>query len=267
MTRASSSESPGDVQQGRPARSEPGVLRIAMWSGPRNISTAMMRSWGSRPDTFVSDEPFYACYLKRTGRAHPGADEVINKHETDWRKVVAHLTGPVPDGKSIWYQKHMAHHMLPEIDRGWFDGMLHCFLIRDPRDMLTSLQRNIPNPTLADTGLPQQSEIFELVRRRSGRVPPVLDAREVLTNPPGMLRLLCGALGVEFREEMLRWEKGSRPTDGVWGKHWYGSVIDSSRFGSYKPKTEPMPSSVHGLYKSCLGIYQRLMGFRLTLSR
>ncbi len=267
MTNASSSESPGQVQQPRPPRAAARGMRIAMWSGPRNISTAMMRSWGSRPDTFVSDEPFYAYYLKKTGRQHPGADEVIAKHETDWQVIIDHLTGPIPEGKAIWYQKHMAHHMLPEISRGWFDQMVHCFLIRDPRDMLISLHKTIPNPTLADTGLPQQSEIFEDVRRRTGIVPPVLDAREVLANPPGMLRLLCKALGVEFREEMLRWEKGPRPTDGVWGKHWYAAVEDSTRFGTYKPKAEPMPSSVHGLYKSCLGIYQRLMGFRLTMSR
>lgn len=267
MTRASSSESPGDVQQGRGSQQLAKGLRIAMWSGPRNISTAMMRSWGNRPDTFVVDEPFYAYYLKRTGLDHPGAEEVIAEHETDWRNVVEHLTGPIPEARPIWYQKHMAHHMLPEIDRSWFDAVTHCFLIRDPRDMLTSLQKNIPHPTLADTGLPQQSEIFEDVRRRTGRNPPVLDAREVLENPRGMLMLLCDALGVPFRDDMLHWTKGRQITDGVWARHWYASVEQSTGFEPFRPKTEPMPSSVHGLYKSCLGIYQRLMSFRLTLSR
>lgn len=267
MTKASSSESPHGVQRPRPDPPRPAPIRIVMWSGPRNISTALMRSWGNRPDTYVSDEPFYAFYLKRTGLPHPGADEVIARHETDWRKIVSHLTGPVPEGKPVWYQKHMTHHMLPEVGREWFDAVTHCFLIRDPRDMLTSLQKTIPFPTLGDTGMPQQAEIFEEVRRRTGRVPPVIDAREVLENPRGMLTLLCEALEVEFREEMLRWSAGPRRTDGVWAKHWYAAVEKSTEFEPYRPKIEPMPSSVHGLYKSCLGIYQRLMGFRLTLSR
>ncbi len=268
MTRPSSSETPEGMRSSRgAAEAVAGTVRIAMWSGPRNISTAMMRAWGNRPDTFVSDEPFYAFYLKRTRLSHPGAEEVIARHETDWRLVVEHLTGPIPQGRAIWFQKHMTHHVLPEIDRGWFDAMRHVFLIRDPRDMLTSLQKTIPHPTLSDTGMPQQSAIFEEVRRRTGRVPPVIDAREVLENPRGMLGLLCEALGVEFREEMLCWPAGSRATDGVWAKHWYAAVVKSTGFEPYRPKIEPMPSSVHGLYKSCLGIYQRLMSFRLTLSR
>src|SRR4051812_20432340 len=146
-----------------------------MWSGPRNISTAMLRSWGNRPDTFVCDEPLYAHYLLRTGAPHPGAEEVIRWHETDWRQVVAWLTGDVPGGKAIFYQKHMTHHLLPEIDRGWLDRVRNAFLLRAPRAVLTSLARVLPEPRLEDTGLPQQLELFELVRRRTGRVPPVVD--------------------------------------------------------------------------------------------
>src|SRR5437868_11779478 len=139
--------------------------RIAMWSGPRNISTALMRSWGNRPDTFVADEPLYAHYLKTTGLPHPGAAEVIASQEADWRKVAAWLTGPVPEGKRIWYQKHMAHHLLPDIDGEWLAALTHCFLIRNPEDMLPSLLRFLPGAGLRDTGLPQQIALFERVRR------------------------------------------------------------------------------------------------------
>ena len=129
---------------------------IAMWSGPRNISTAMLRSWGNRQDTFVCDEPLYAHYLEQTGLDHPGAREVIEHHETDWRKVVRWLTGPVPEGRRLFYQKHMAHHLLPDIGREWLTDLTHCFLIREPREMLTSLIRKTTQPTLEDTRLPQQ---------------------------------------------------------------------------------------------------------------
>src|SRR5256714_224645 len=138
-------------------------VRIAMWSGPRNISTALMRSWGNRPDTVVCDEPLYAHYLLRTHAPHPGAAEVIACHESDWQKVVACLTGPIPDGKAIFYQKHMCHHLLPDIDRSWLDQVTNCFLIREPREMLNSLAKHLPNPTLEDTGLPQQVELFDTV--------------------------------------------------------------------------------------------------------
>src|SRR5947209_4606497 len=154
-------------------------LRIAMWSGPRNISTALMRSWGQRPDTAVVDEPLYAHYLRCTGLDHPGADEVIACHEPDWRKAVEALVGDVPGGKAIYYQKHMAHHLLPQIERDWFGAVTHAFLIRNPREMLASLARILPEPTAEATGLPQQVEIFEWVRTRTGRTPPVVDARDV----------------------------------------------------------------------------------------
>src|SRR6516165_2214319 len=130
------------------------LLRMAMWSGPRNISTAMMRAWGNRPDTFVCDEPLYAYYLRTTGVAHPGADEVIRSQEGDWRKVVAWLTEHEPPGKAIFYQKHMTHHLLPEIDRSWLDRVTNVFLIREPREVVISFAKVVPNPCLEDTGLP-----------------------------------------------------------------------------------------------------------------
>src|SRR6266404_1817083 len=162
--------------------------RIAMWSGPRNISTAMMRSWGNRPDTFVCDEPFYACYLQTTGREHPGAAEVIAHGETDWRKVVARLTGPVPDAKRLFYQKQMTHHLLPEIDRSWLGAVTNCFLIRDPGEVIVSYIKKNNDPTLEDIGFIQQAGIFEWVRERTGQIPAVVDAHDVLENPGRILR-------------------------------------------------------------------------------
>jgi len=241
--------------------SEP--LRIAMWSGPRNISTAMMRSWGNRPDTVVCDEPLYAHYLAKTGREHPGAREVIEQGETGWRSVVEWLTGPIPDGKTIFYQKHMAHHLLPEIDRSWLDRLTHAFLIRDPRDMLASLMEFLHDPTLEDTGLPQQVEIFERVERETGRTPPVIDSRDVLQDPEGQLRLLCRALGTSFRSEMLSWPAGRRETDGVWAKHWYAEVERSTTFRPWAPKTVPLPPRLRELHAECVGYYERLHRHRL----
>ena len=173
-------------------------LRIAMWSGPRNISTALMRSFGSRPDTAVTDEPLYAHYLAFTGVAHPGRDAVLAAHESDWRKIARTLTGPVPGGRAIWYQKHMAHHLLPAIERGWLESLTHAFLIREPEEMVASLHRTFPGATLADTGLAQQYEIFDRVAARQGRPPPVVLASEVLANPRAQLTALCAALGIPF---------------------------------------------------------------------
>jgi hypothetical protein len=177
--------------------------------------------------------------------------------------VVAFVTGPVPGGKPIFYQKHMSHHMLPEIDRGWIDGLANCFLIREPREMLTSLIKNLPNPRLEDTGLPQQLEIFERVTRRTGRPPPVLDARDVLENPRRMLGLLCEPLGVEFSEAMLSWPPGRRSTDGIWAKHWYDAVERSTGFEPYRPKGDQLPAALEPLYQQCRERYDHLYARRL----
>jgi hypothetical protein len=239
------------------------MRRIAMWSGPRNISTALLRSWGNRPDTFVCDEPLYAHYLFKTGIPHPGADEVIRHQEKDWRKVIAWLTGDVPDRKTIFYQKHMAHHLLPEIDRGWLDQVTNAFLIREPREVVTSFVRVAGEPRLEDTGFPQQLEIFSLVRQRTGRVPPVVDARDVLEDPARLLRLLCEALDVDFTEAMLSWPAGPRPTDGVWAKYWYDAVVKTTSFQPYQPKNEPVPPHLANLLEQTQGLYLQLYEHRL----
>ncbi len=176
----------------------------------------MMRAWGNRPDTFVCDEPLYAHYLLATGSDHPGREEVIAAGETDWRKVVGWLTGEAPEGKPIFFQKHMTHHLLPQIDRAWLSQLTNCFLIRDPREVIVSYLRKNRDPTVEDLGYPQQVEIFQFVRQQHGDVPPVLDARDVLENPRRMLSLLCDRVGLAFDDCMLSWPPGLRATDGVW---------------------------------------------------
>ena len=240
-------------------------LRIAMWSGPRNISTAMMRAWGNRADTAVVDEPFYAYYLERTGKKHPWAEEVIKEGETDWRNVAAQLTKePVPNGKRIYFQKQMTHHLLPEIDRVWIVDLSNCFLIRDPREVILSYIKKNPDPKLEDLGFVQQWEIFDFVREHTKVTPAVIDADEVLKNPERMLRLLCDAVGVEFEKAMLSWPAGLRDTDGIWAKHWYDAVAKSTSFEPYKAKEGSVPDSLHDVYEKCCRCYENLYQHRLN---
>lgn len=242
-------------------------VRIAIWSGPRNISTTMMRAWGTRPDTLVIDEPFYAFYLKATGKRHPGADEVIAAGETDWRKVVAQLTGPLPPGKRVFFQKQMTHHLLPDVDRQWLDAVTNCFLIRDPREVIVSYIRKQGAPALEDLGFIQQAEIFDFVRARTRSIPPIVDAKDLLEDPERILRLLCGALGVEFSDAMLSWAPGLRETDGVWAKYWYGEVAKSKSFQPYRYKHADVPAHLHEIYDRCKECYERLYQYRLTSRR
>lgn len=235
-----------------------------MWSGPRNISTALLRSWENRPDTVVVDEPFYAFYLARTGVDHPGREEVIAAGETDWRRVADALVGPLPDGASISYQKHMAHHLLDEIELGWLDRVTSAFLIRDPAEMLTSLAQVLPEPRVEDTGLPQQVALFERLASE-GAAPVVIDARNVLESPEAMLRELCRCLDVPFSERMLAWPAGPRDSDGVWARWWYDAVIASTGFAPYRPPDRPVPPALDGVLEQCRPYYDRLHEARITI--
>jgi Sulfotransferase domain len=234
-----------------------------MWSGPRNISTAMMRAWGNRGDTFVVDEPFYAYYLRATGKQHPGADEVIASGETDWQRVIVQLTGPISNGKRIFFQKQMAHHLLPEVSREWLGAVTNCFLIRDPREVIASYIKKREDPALPDLGFTQQAEIFDFVRTRTKSVPPVVDARDVLENPERMLRLFCEAVGVEFSDSMLSWPPGLRDTDGVWATHWYGEVAKTTSFQPYRPSATKVPAHLCEIHDRCREVYERLYEYRL----
>ena len=245
------------------------ILRIAMWSGPRNISTAMMRAWENRADTVVVDEPLYAFYLAATGKEHPMAQEIIAAGETDWQKATAALATGVPSsapkGRRIFYQKQMTHHLLPEIERDWLTRLTNCFLIRDPAEVIVSYLKKNENPTENDLGFPQQAQIFELVRAHTGAIPPVIDARDFLQNPDRMLRLLCGALAVEFDPSMLSWPPGLRESDGVWAKHWYGEVIKSTGFEPYRERRATVPERWRAVEARCRESYDVLSPYRLRL--
>jgi sulfotransferase family protein len=217
------------------------TLRIAMWSGPRNLSTAMMRSFGSRADTFVTDEPFYGCFLTETGLRHPMRDEVIASMDCDWRSVIDTLSGDAPDGSPIWYQKHMWHMMVGPIGYDDFAGFTHAFLIREPERMIASYLRKREAARFEDFGLEKQAEFFEREGDRLGHAPPVIDANDVLADPAGVLSKLCAALGIAWDEAMLHWAPGRRETDGVWAAHWYNAVEKSTGFAP--PETGPVQLS------------------------
>ena len=253
----------GIRDSGTEERGDTGI-RVAMWSGPRTISTALMRSWDNRGDTIVSDEPFYPHYLSATGIAHPRRDEIISRGQTDWRKIVEWLIGPIPEGRRVFYQKHMAHHLLPGMAGDWLNVLRHGFLIRDPEEMLISLSRVMPEPRLEDTGLPQQLELFERMCEATRRMPPVIDARDVLEHPRRLLRRLCESLGVEFSARMLSWPSGTRATDGVWAPHWYASVEASTGFKPYRPPVMSLASHLQTLEKECRTYYDELYRHRLT---
>ena len=240
------------------------VRRIAMWSGPRNISTAMMRAWENREDTSVIDEPFYAFYLVHTGKAHPGADEIIASGERDWRIVVKRLTSEVPESRNIFFQKQMTHHLLPEVSLDWLTQVTNCFLIRDPAEVLTSYLKKNDDPHLEDLGFVQQLEIFNFVRAHSETLPPVIDAKDVLQNPERMLRLLCDAIGLKFDPAMLSWPAGRRKTDGVWAKYWYAEVERSTSFQPYVPHAHTVPHKFRDIHERCRECYSSLFKHRIV---
>lgn len=236
---------------------------LAMWSGPRNISTAMMRSWENRPDCFVHDEPFYAHYLANTDYDHPMKDEIIAAYENDWRKVAETLTGEIPNGKQIYFQKHMTHHMLPHIEKDWMLKLSNCFLIREPARVILSFAKVIPNPELEQTGFPQQLELFRFVQKETGQNPPVLDSKDVLQNPRAALSALCDVLEIPFMEAMLHWPAGKRESDGIWAKHWYASVEASTGFMPYQEEAISIPKNLQPLVDMAQEIYEEMAENRL----
>jgi len=239
------------------------TARIAMWSGPRNLSTAMMRSFGSRNDTFVSDEPFYGCFLRDTGADHPMREPTIASMDCDWRSVMRTLSGDAPDGSPIWYQKLMWHHMTGPIGYGDFAGFRHAFLIREPERMIASYLRKREAARFEDFGLEKQAEFFLAEADRLGHAPPVIDANDVLANPQGILSRLCAALDLSWDPAMLHWAPGRRDTDGVWGEHWYGAVERSTGFG--QPETDPveLPPDAQTVAGRCRPYYERLAEHRI----
>jgi hypothetical protein len=239
------------------------VIRIAAWSGPRNISTAMMRAWENRPDAWVVDEPFYAHYLAVTGLDHPGRDEVIAAGDVDARRVIAALQGPLPDGRTVHYQKHMTHHLLSGIATDWFDAVRHAFLVRDPREVLLSYVKSRPTVSADDIGVPRQAEIFELVRAGHDPDPVVIDAGEFLKEPEAQLRAWCARLGLAFDARMLAWPAGRRATDGVWAPHWYDAVLRSTGFETWRERDRRVPAEHRAVIERCMPLYEALYAKRL----
>jgi hypothetical protein len=238
--------------------------RIAMWSGPRNLSTAIMRSFASRSDTFVSDEPFYGCFLETSGADHPMRAEVMAAMDCDWESVMRALRGPTPDGSPVWYQKHMWHHMVGPIGYEHFAGFTHAFLIRKPERMIASYLRKRDSATFEDFGLERQAEFFDREADRLGHAPPVIDADDLLADSQGVLSKLCEGLGIGWDPAMLSWAPGGRETDGPWAPHWYGAVEKSTGFGP--PESEPveLPLDAERLIERCRPHYERLAGYRIT---
>ncbi len=208
-------------------------MRIAMWSGPRNLSTAMMYSFGARSDCAVWDEPFYAAYLAASGLDHPMRAEILAAGETDPANVAAQCVGAIPENKPVFYQKHMTQHMQPHFPLSWIEDMTNVFLIRDPARVVASYHAKRENPTLEDIGFKQQADIFDLLVAK-GQFPLIIDSEDILANPEAALRILCAKIGLAFDPKMLNWPKGGHKEDGVWAEHWYGSVWKSTGFGKGK---------------------------------
>ena len=239
-------------------------LRVAMWSGPRNISTAMMRAWENRGDCAVSDEPLYAAYLAATAADHPMREEVIAAGETDWRKVDAALLGPIPGGRLIWYQKHMAHHLLPEMGREWIHRLTNVLLIRDPCEVVASYLKSRATVTAADIGLPQQAALYDELAA-IGKPPPIIDAGDFLRAPETYLRALCELLDIEFTGRMLHWPSGPRASDGIWAPHWYAQVWKSTGFDRSSVREIRLSGQAAEVADACLPHYRHLHAQRLRV--
>jgi hypothetical protein len=244
---------------------KPSPLRIAMWSGPRNISTAMMRAFENRPDTAVVDEPFYATYLAATGLNHPMREEVLRSQPTGWRQVVEALTGPSPHGAPIFYQKHMTHHMLPAIDTDWMALCCNVFLIRRPDEVIASFRAKHDQVSLADIGVVRQAELFDQEADRLGRAPIVIDAADVSAVPEVALRALCAAVGIAFSEKMLHWPKGRRASDGVWAPVWYDKVEQSTGFEERSASAQiSLPRELALVCDAARPYYERLARWKIA---
>ena len=240
------------------------VVRVATWSGPRNISTALMRAFENRPDTAVVDEPLYAAYLARTGLDHPAREEVIASQPTDLDTAVAGLSAPPPPGRSVHYVKHMAHHVPRDMGLGWTLGFRNVLLIRDPAEVVASYVRSREACEPEDIGLPQQGRLMELWDEQGVEV-PVLDAGEFLRRPEAHLRWLCDWLDIPFTSRMLSWPPGPRDSDGVWAPHWYAAVWSSTGFEPWRPRETSLSNHHAAVAEACRPTYAALHARRVRV--
>jgi hypothetical protein len=241
-----------------------GVVRVGMWSGPRNISTAMMRAFENRPDAVVVDEPLYAAYLHRTGIDHPAREEVIASQPTDLEAAVAVLEEPLPDGRTVHYAKHMAHHVERDMDLTWTLRFRNVLLIRDPAEVVASYARIRESVAPEDIGIPQQGWLLELWDEH-GAGAPVIDAGEFLHAPEAHLRWLCDWLGIPFTERMLSWPAGPRDSDGVWAPHWYSAVWKSTGFEPWRPREIDLSAHDAAVAEACRPVYDALYARRVRV--
>lgn len=236
-------------------------MRIACWSGPRNISTALMRSWSSRKDTFVSDEPFYAYYLKRNNYKHPMYREIIEQYPNEYNEVVKNIISEIPNDKAIWYQKHMAHHLIDLSKIDWIKKFENCILLRHPKEVIASYTAKNKLNSIKELGYPQQLEIVKFLKKSNKKF-KVIDSEDLLKNPKEVLFDWCKSINIEFDEAMLQWKKGNHVSDGIWWEHWYNNVINSSGFQKYQKKDIIIENQYDSIYYESLEFYNHLKGFK-----
>ena len=229
-----------------------------MWSGPRNISTALMRSFENRSDTYVTDEPYYAYFLTKSGENHPARKEILNNQSSDWNTVSSMLIGEIPKQKKVWYQKHMAHHIFTHSDLSWTKHVTNLFLIRDPKEVIISYQKRFDLVDHMQLGYNQQVQIMNFVADTTGDFPIVINAKDVLMNPQKILSEICRIMQIDFDERMLYWPAGKRDTDGVWAPHWYSEVEKTTGFQPYSDKNIVLDAKWEDIYYRCMIDYEIL---------
>ena len=230
---------------------------VACWSGPRNISTALMRSWSSRKDTFVTDEPFYAYYLKETKLKHPFYKEIINKYSSNYNEIVKYLISRTPKNKTIWYQKHMAHHIFDFNNIEWVNNCENCILLRHPKEVISSYSKKNKLDSVEELGYPQQYEIVKYLKKMNKSY-VIIDSNELLKNPEKVLSQWCMKINIKFDKSMLRWKEGNHASDGIWWKSWYDNVIKTTRFKQYEKKDINIENKYDSIYNESMKYYTYL---------
>ena len=234
------------------------MIKIACWSGPRNISTALMRSWSSRSDTKVIDEPFYAYYLKETGLKHPLADKIIQSYPASFNEILENISSKALDQKPIFYQKHMAHHLVNIKNFNFVDRFENCILIRNPKRVIASytLKNNLINAK--ELGYHQQNEIISYLIQQKRKV-IVIDAQSLLQDPKKILKKWCDKINLSFDVKMLKWKKGIYSTDGLWANYWYNSVANTTSFDKKISQNPIIDKKYIEIYDECMFLYDKML--------